>query len=227
MADKEAEKKQAASRAVDEVRDGMLVGLGTGSTAEYVVREIAARIARGLRITATSTSRATEALARSLAIPLVAFEAVARVDLTIDGADEVDSGLRAIKGGGGAMLREKIVAAASDRMVVAVDSSKLVPILGRFPLPVEVLPFAASFAARRLEELGPGPRRRTTSDGSPFLTDQKAYIFDLPLGAIPDPEGLARTLERLPGLIGHGLFLDEIDTVVVGEGEGVRVLRRG
>ena len=138
----ESEKALAAMRAVEEVRDGMLVGLGTGSTAAYAVESLSKRIRHGLRITAVATSQATETLARRLAVPLIPFQRLSSVDLTIDGADEIDHRFQAIKGGGGALLREKVIAAASTRVIVIVDSSKLVPQLGKFPLPVEVVPFA-------------------------------------------------------------------------------------
>ena len=221
---RDREKALAAARAMPEVRDGMLVGLGTGSTAAYAVRAIAARVRDGLRITATATSTATEALARSLGIEPVAFERVARLDLTIDGADEIDHQLRAIKGGGGALLREKVVAAASDRMIVIADGGKLVDTLGRHPLPVEVLPFAAASVERALAEFGvPAPRRRS-ADGTDYLTDQDAYVYDLAFGTIAHPEAVARRLEGVPGLIGHGLFLGLVDVAYVAEGENVRVL---
>lgn len=162
MADLEAEKALAARRAIDEVENGMLVGLGTGSTMAYAIRELGARVGKGLRIKAVATSSASEALARSLGIELLAGSEVARVDLAIDGADEVDPALNAIKGGGGALLREKIVAASADRMIVIVDSSKPVERLGRFKLPLEVLPFASAWVARSLKNLGldAGPRMR-------------------------------------------------------------------
>lgn len=225
MSNLEAEKQLAAVRAVAEVRDGMLVGLGTGSTASHAVRALADRIAAGLRITATATSRATEDLARSLGMALVAFDRIDRVDITIDGADEVDGKLRAIKGGGGALLREKIVATASDQVVVAVDSTKVVPALGRFPLPVEVVPFAAAFAERRLRLLE-APVALRHRGGEPVLTDQGNVIFDVALGLVADPDELAIVLASIPGVVGHGLFLTEISTVVVARGTEVEVRRR-
>lgn len=226
--DLEAEKRRAALAAVDEVRDGMCVGLGTGSTAEHAVRELGSRVADGLRIIGVATSRRTDALARSLAIPLVEMAQVSSIDLTIDGADEIDAALRAIKGGGGAMMREKIVAAASDRVIIAADSSKLVATLGRFRLPVEVLPFASSYARRELDSLCSATEQRRLENGEPYLTDQGAYIFDLGFGQIEDPEGVAAALQSIPGVIAHGLFLKEIDMAVIGVGEETNVLvRRG
>ena len=224
--DIEAEKKRAALQAVALIEDGMLVGLGAGSTAEYAIHEIGSRVATGLRITGVATFRRTRALAERLSIPLLEMEDVPRLDLTIDGADEVDLGLRAIKGGSGAMLREKIVASASDRMIVIADSSKLVSVLGRFSLPVEVLPFACASARRQLEEICPHVEQRRTKSGAPFITDQKAYIFDLPLGQIEDPSALARQLGSIPGLIGHGLFLNEVTMAIIAQCGATRIIDR-
>jgi ribose 5-phosphate isomerase A len=222
----EAEKAMAAARAVEEVRNGMLVGLGTGTTTAYAIRDLAARVRQGLRVDVAVTSRATEALATSLGLTITPFETISRVDLTIDGADEIDPQLRAIKGGGGALLREKIVAAASDRTLIVADSSKPVPRLGRHKLPVEVLPFAAAFVERELKALNGQLVRRVLADGGPFLTDQGAYIYDLTLGRIDDHEALALFLDAVPGITGHGLFLTEIDCVIVAEGDTIRMMTR-
>jgi ribose 5-phosphate isomerase A len=224
--DRDAEKAAAARTAAAEVIDGMLVGLGSGSTAAYAVREIGRRVADGLRVDCVATSTATEALARSLGLSVRPFDDVARVDLTIDGADEIDPSLRAIKGGGGALLREKVVAAASDRVCIIVDASKPVARLGAFPLPVEVLPFAAAWVARALAGLGGAPTRRLGADGSPFHTDQGNVIFDTAFGLIDDAAALAAQLARVPGIVEHGLFLDEIDTLFIGRSSGVAVVRR-
>jgi ribose 5-phosphate isomerase A len=225
MSDLEAEKALAAARAVEEVRDGMLVGLGTGSTAAYAVRRLAERIAGGLRITGTATSRATETLAGELGIPLVAFDRVARVDLTIDGADEIDPQLCAIKGGGGALLREKIVAAASDRVIVVGDSTKPVSRLGRFRLPVEAIPFAAAFVQDRLAAFGV-PVTLRLKGIEPFLTDQGNHIFDIAFESIADRQAVAAALEAIPGVVEHGLFLDEIDTAVIARGTKIDIMQR-
>ena len=154
------------------------------------------------------------------------FDDIARLDLTIDGADEIDPALRAIKGGGGALLREKVVAAASDRVSIVVDASKLVARLGAFPLPIEVLPFAGAWVMRALTELGGTATRRPGADGSPFRTDQGNFIFDAAFGPIEDAIGLAAHLSQVPGIVEHGLFLDEIDTVFIGRSGGVDVRRR-
>ena len=227
LPDLEAEKGLAARRAVDEIRNGMMVGLGTGRTAGYAIREIAKRVAGGLKITAVATSHATHDLASSLGVPVIPFEHIARLDLTIDGADEVDPTLIAMKGGGGALLREKIVAAASDRMIVVVDSSKLVAQLGHFPLPVEVLPFACAFVERRISErFKITAKKRVRAEGSIFLTDQNNYILDLDFSVINDPAGVTLQLKSIPGIIEHGLFLTEVDEVFVGRERKVDILRR-
>ena len=200
MPDIEAQKKRAALYAAGEVRDGMVVGLGTGSTATYAVREIGRRIVQEhLKITATATSAATGALAVALGIPLRPMGEFAELDIVIDGADEIDPKFRAIKGGGGAHFREKIVASASRRTVIVVDSSKPVANLGRFSLPIEVHPFALGTAQRHLQRFGVPVTLRLKADGSPFLTDQQAHVFDAKFGTIPSPEGLAASLEAIPG----------------------------
>lgn len=225
MADLEAEKARAAAKAVEEIRNGMLVGLGTGSTAVHVIRELGLRVATGLSVRATATSRATEHLARQARIPLIPFEQLARVDLAIDGADEVDRELRAIKGGGGALLREKVVAAAADRVVIVADSSKLVTHLGRFPLPIEVIPFAAKFVANQLAIFGV-PLALRRSHNQTFTTDQGNYILDLQLGLMPDPGELAAKLSAIPGVVEHGLFLDQVDSVIIARGPDVERMQR-
>lgn len=225
MADFEAEKALAAANAVEEIRNGMLVGLGTGSTAVHVIRELGLRVATGLSVRATATSRATEHLARQARIPLIPFEQLARVDLAIDGADEVDRELRAIKGGGGALLREKVIAAAADRVIIVADSSKLVAHLGRFPLPIEVIPFAAKFVANQLAFFGvPLALRRIHNQT--FTTDQGNYILDLQLGSMPDPGELAAKLSAIPGVVEHGLFLDQVDSVIIARGPDIERMQR-
>lgn len=204
----------------------MLVGLGSGSTAAYAVKALGQRVAQGLRIDCVATSVSTEALAASVGLRVRPFDDVARVDLTIDGADEIDPHLRAIKGGGGALMREKVVAAASMRVLAIVDSSKPVEQLGRFRLPVEVLPFASGWVMRVLVEHGAEPERRRRPDGSPFRTDQGNYIVDAAFHRIDDPLCLARILAATPGIAEHGLFLDEIDTVFIGRAGGVDILHR-
>ncbi|MFQ5785964.1 MAG: ribose-5-phosphate isomerase RpiA [Alphaproteobacteria bacterium] len=224
--DADRQKRRAAGRSLDFIADGMTLGLGTGSTAAHVVRLLGERVRDGLSVTAVPTSRATETLARDCGIPLAALEDVTRLDLTIDGADEVDPELRLIKGGGGALLHEKIVASASARFVVVADSSKLVPRLGAFPLPVEAVPFAWKVVAERLGEDGHRPTLRRGRDGKPFVTDDGNYILDCACGVIADPEALARRLDAIAGVVEHGLFLGMADCVVVGRADGAEVIGR-
>jgi len=222
VSDLEAEKVLAARRAVDEVQDGMIVGLGTGSTATYAVKCLGERVANGLCIKAVATSRLTEAVAFKVSVPLIPFGGVGSIDLTIDGADEIDPSLHAIKGGGGALLREKVIAAASARVIAVVDSSKFVTRLGRFPLPVEAFPFATAFVGGRLADLG-GPVSLRMEDGRPFVTDQGNHILDVALGSIADSQQTALAISGIPGVAGHGLFLSEIDTVVIAHGGTVEL----
>jgi len=226
MSQQSLEKSLVGRRAVEEVRDGMLVGLGSGSTAAEFVRALGERIRQGLKIEGVPTSTATETLARSVGIPLRPFESISRVDLTVDGVDEIDSQLRAIKGGGGALLREKVVAAASDRMIAIADSSKLVTNIGRFPLPVEVLPFAAAYVERELQKFGVPLQQRTKPDGSPYLTDQGAYIFDISFSRIADPHHVATTISSLPGILEQGLFLNEIDELLLATNNQIQHIKR-
>ncbi|WP_076072714.1 ribose-5-phosphate isomerase RpiA [Sphingomonas montana] len=200
----DADKHAAALAATAEVRPGMLVGLGTGSTAAHAIMALGERVRAGLRITAVATSRATEMLAGAHGITVLPFDDVPGVDLTIDGVDQIDPCRRAIKGGGGAMLREKIVAAASTRMIAIADGSKRVGQLDR-AIPVEILPFARAFVLRRLAELGASATLRIAR------SDQDNLLADAAFGPIADPAGLAVALSAIPGLLGHGLFLHEID----------------
>ena len=225
MFTQEEERRLAAARAVDEIEDGMFVGLGTGSTTAYAIKSLSDRIRQGLRITAVATSRATGMLARRLAVPLVPFEQFSSVDLTIDGADEIDCHFQAIKGGGGALLREKVVAAASSRMIVIVDASKVVQRLGGFPLAVEVVPFASEFVRTHLANLGASVTLRSVG-GEPFITDHSNHILDAAFGKALRPIEIAGAIDAIPGVMEHGLFLSEIDTVVIGRGETVEVRRR-
>jgi len=212
------EKKAAALAAVEEVRPGMLVGLGTGSTAAFAIERLGALVSAGLDIRAVATSRRSEEAARAAGIDLLDFADVPSVDLTIDGADEIDDRLLAIKGAGGAMLREKIVAAASRRMIVIADASKRVDRIGRAKLPVEVLPFARAFVAARLEALDARVALRAD-----YRTDQGNLIMDCIFPDMPDPSALAGHLSAIAGVLGHGLFLDEVDCAYIGDGD--RVIR--
>lgn len=217
-------KRLAAERACDVVQAGMRVGLGTGSTAALFVDALGRR---GLDIVGVPTSEATRAQAQALGIRLATLEEQPELDLTVDGADEVDPALNLIKGGGGALLREKLVAAASRRMIVIADSSKQVAHLGRFPLPVEIVPFGIETTRRRilhclkLLELKAEPRLRTHPDGQVFRTDGGNVILDLPLGEIPDPYGLAAALKGVLGVVEHGLFVAMASCALIGGAEGV------
>ena len=198
------EKKLAAVAAVREIETGMLVGLGTGTTAAFVVTALAERMKTGgLRVRAVSTSNRTEALARENGIEILDFENVSAVDLAIDGADEIDPQRRAIKGGGGALFREKVVAASAKRMIAVVDSSKPVAVLGKFPLPIEVVPFAAAFVMEKVRALAATPGFEPVWR-SRFKTDQGNYILDCPFVRIDDPPALAEQLMRIPGVLEHG-----------------------
>lgn len=221
MADLEQEKEAAARRSVEYVQDGMLLGLGSGSTAAYAIRLIGQRVREGLQVRAIATSARSKQLARKAGIPLLSFEDESEIDVTIDGADEIDPRLQLIKGGGGALLLEKIVAAASAQVVIIADSSKLVTQLGWFPLPVEVLPFGWRVVAERLTALNGNPVRRAGSTGGPFLTDQGHYILDCHFGSISDPKTLADRLDEIPGLIEHGLFLNLASRAIIGRGDSV------
>ena len=219
-------KEAAGRRAAQFVEDGMTVGLGTGSTVYFTLVGLAERIqAEKLSIRGVPTSVDTYQKATEMEIPLVGLDEVERIDLTIDGDDEIDHRFRAIKGGGGALLREKVIAAASTRVIVIVDSSKLVPMLGKFALPVEVVPFATEFVRTRLAELGARVMHRTIA-GTPALTDQSNHILDAALDEIPKPTEIAAAIAAIPGVVEHGLFLDEIDTIVIGRGDTVEVRHR-
>ena len=220
-------KLAAAARALELVESGTTLGLGTGSTADHFTRLLGARVAEGLKLCCVATSERTASLARSLKIPLKELDEVERIDLTVDGADELDRELRLIKGGGGALLREKLVASASRRMVVIADRSKLVARLGAFPLPVEIVRFGHATTARRLEE-GLGQfitgaaqaKLRLAATTAPFVSDGGNRIFDLPCGQIADPDGLARYLDGVVGVVEHGLFLGMATTALVGDEQG-------
>ncbi|MBU1173783.1 MAG: ribose-5-phosphate isomerase RpiA [Alphaproteobacteria bacterium] len=209
----ENDKRLAAKAALVEVRQGMKIGLGTGSTACHFVDLVGGLVREGLACVCVPTSVATERQARALGIPLAELDEVGRLDLTVDGADEVDPALNLIKGGGGALLREKIVAAATDRMVVIADGTKKVDHLGRFPLPIEINPFAAGTTTRAVQNVArqSGCRGsivlRESADGHPFLTDGGHFILDASFGLISAPEALSRALLDIPGVVQHGLFL--------------------
>jgi ribose 5-phosphate isomerase A len=216
----EAQKDAAAAAAVALVADGMLVGLGTGSTAAWAVRRLGARVRAGLRVRCVPTSEATKCLAEAEGITLATLDDVDVLDLAIDGTDEVDQDLVLIKGGGGALLREKVVARMARRFVVIADSSKLVDAVGRFPLPVEVVPFARGAVAREIEGLGAETSQRRSSDGTPIRTDNGNEILDCRFGRIGDPDLIAARLDGIPGVVEHGLFIRMAETLILGEPGG-------
>lgn len=215
------DKRLAAEAAIAEVEAGMLVGLGTGSTAAFAVAALARRVAQGLTVQAVATSEATAQAAFAAGIVVRDFADVSVIDLAIDGADEVDPQLWAIKGAGGAMLREKAVAAAATRMIVIADGSKRVAAIGAAKLPVEVLPFARSLVKARLEALGAAVAIRPD-----YETDNGNQVADCFFTAMPDPRALAAAIEAIPGALGHGLFLDEIDAAYIASAGVVTRLER-
>jgi ribose 5-phosphate isomerase A len=222
----------AAAEALTHVRSGMRLGIGTGSTAEEFVRLLAVKVAEGLKVTGVPTSERTAALCAALGVPLTTLEETPELDLTIDGADELDRSLALIKGGGGALLREKIVAAASKSMIVIADHSKVVETLGAFPLPVEVNKFglSATLAALRhaASALGlPGALDLRKSGGAPFETDGGHFIVDASFGRIPDAEALSAALHRIPGVVEHGLFLNLATFAIIAGRDGVVTLGNG
>lgn len=228
-----SQKLNAARAALDYVEDGMTLGLGSGSTAAEFVRLLGARLAEEeISIKGIPTSRETEQIARESGVPLIGIEQADRIDVTIDGADEVDGRFRLIKGGGACLLREKIIADASDLMVVIIDETKLVETLGAFPLPVEVDPFGFTITAKKvfdaLRRAGvayPDVSLRRLGDGlEPLVTDGGHYILDCACGEIPEPELAAAELIDIPGVIEHGLFIDLARAVIVGEDDGARVM---
>jgi len=226
-------KKRAAVKALEFVENGMTLGLGTGSTAEHFLQALAERVADGLSVMCVSTSLRTAELATSLGIEIRDIDDVSRIDLTVDGADEVDSNLQLIKGGGGALLREKIVASASDRMIVIVDDGKVVDPLGAFALPVEVVPFGWKTTLARLTDIlaehgcpSQEVQLRELEGGGPFVTDGDHYILDCACGEISRPERLAEALSRLPGIVDHGLFIDIASVVIVGRDSETQILEK-
>jgi len=225
--DRDQLKKEAAESAVAQVQDGMIVGLGTGSTAWFAVEAIGRRVAGGLRIVGIPTSEHTQEHARSLGIPLSTLGENPRIDLTIDGADEVEMDtLNVIKGGGGALLREKIVASSTTRLVIVGDETKLVERLGAFPVPVEVVPFGWQATAQKIASLGGAPVLRTGADGTPYVTDGGHYILDCHFGPIASPRELDGRLNGVVGVVEHGLFVGMASQVIVAGAGGVRALGR-
>jgi ribose 5-phosphate isomerase A len=225
-------KRQAAARALDFVQSGMKLGLGTGSTAKHFVELLGARVRDGLEVIGVPTSEATRATAIACGVRLTTLDDAIRLDLTVDGADEIDPSLNLIKGGGGALMREKIVAAASDRMIVIADDSKWVETLGCFPLPIEVVSFGLAATRRAIEktfaECGVSGQLvvRKGPDGHVFVTDSGHWIVDAHLGRIGDAPRLAQSLACIPGVVEHGLFIGLASTAMLAGSQGIRVVER-
>jgi ribose 5-phosphate isomerase A len=228
----EAWKRQAAERALTAVEDGMLVGLGTGSTAAQFVDLLGQRVREGLNVTCVPTSETTRAQAERLGVALTSLDDVPFLDLTVDGADELDGHLRLIKGGGGALLREKIVAMASERMIVIADASKRVATLGTFPLPIEVVRFGLAATHNLVGAVAADAgcsgeiKLRLGKDGQPFVTDCGNVLFDCAFGRIDNPEALDQALKGVPGVVENGLFLGIADAAIIAGPEGVSVIER-
>ncbi|HYM77010.1 MAG TPA: ribose-5-phosphate isomerase RpiA [Candidatus Dormibacteraeota bacterium] len=220
------EKEAAARASLRYVKDGQVVGLGTGSTAAYFIKLLGEQVKNGLRIRGIPTSVRSKELAESLGIPLTTLDECQEIAVTVDGADEVDPQLRLIKGGGGAMLREKIVASATKQLVIVADASKQVARLGKFPLPVEVIRFAQALVAKRITALGAQVQLRTGADGKPYVTDENNHVLDCRFGEIRDADGLAQELSQMPGVVEHGLFIGMASVAIFARGSEIVELKK-
>ena len=220
------EKEAAARASLRFVKDGQVVGIGTGSTAAHFIKLLGEQVKNGLRIRGIPTSVRSGELAQSLGIPLTTLDECQEIAVTIDGADEVDPQLRLIKGGGGALLHEKIVASATKQLVIVVDASKQVQRLGKFPLPVEVIKFSQALVAKRIAALGADVQLRKNPDGKPFVTDENNHILDCRFGEIWNADKLARELSDMPGVVEHGLFIGMASVVLLARGGEIEELRR-
>src|ERR1019366_1791 len=223
--DSKKEKERAGRAAAELVRDGDIVGLGTGSTAYFTVLALGERVKTGLKMVGIPTSNATAELARAVGIPLATLDQHPVIDIDIDGADEIDPKLNLIKGGGGALLCEKVIATASKKMVVIADSGKMVPVLGKFPLPVEIVSFARTVVEKKIASLGATTKLRTRSDGSPYHTDNGNQILACSFGKIEDPPALARILRDIPGVVEHGLFIGLAKLALIGKENSVEEIQ--
>ncbi|MCJ8008618.1 ribose-5-phosphate isomerase RpiA [Lederbergia wuyishanensis] len=212
-------KKLAGEKAIEFIENDMIVGLGTGSTVHWSILKLGELVKQGLNIKGVPTSRQTEQLANELGIPLVGLSSIDQIDLTVDGADEANPDFELIKGGGGALLREKMVASISKRMIVVMDETKYVANLGKFPLPVEVTQFGWEMTCRQIKSLGCEPKLRLNNN-LPFITDNGNYILDCDFGEIYDAENLNHTLNMIPGVVENGLFVNMTDTMVIGNRNG-------
>ena len=225
MQNLEEEKFLAATEAVKLIKDNQIIGLGTGSTAEFVVREIGKLVEKGLKIRGVPTSNRTAELAKSLNIPLIGLDEVDSIDLTIDGTDEFDADLNLIKGGGGALFREKMVARLTEKEVIIADSSKKVDILGAFKVPVEIVPIAVCFARKQIEKIG-GATKIREKDGKIFVTDAGNQILDADFGEINDANDISDKLNAIEGVVCHGLFINLANMVIMAKGNEIKVFNR-
>jgi ribose 5-phosphate isomerase A len=219
-------KKAAALESLRFIREGDIIGLGTGSTFDYILAPLAERVRAGLKILGIATSNQTAKAAAELGIPLTTLDQCQEIDIDIDGADEINPQLSLIKGGGGAFLREKIVASAAKKMVIVADSTKQVSVLGKAPVPVEVIPFAQALVTKEIMALGAKVNLRKDKHGEIYVTDESHHILDCNFGRIADPHSLELQLEDIPGVVGHGLFIGMADVVLIGKGDSVIELRK-
>ena len=220
------EKKIAGIKAAEYIEDNMVLGLGTGSTAYYLIEKVGELVGNGFHIKAVATSQSTAELANKFKIPLVSIDEVERIDLAIDGVDEIDGQFNAIKGGGGALFREKMVSNIADKVIWIMDSSKVVDSIGAFPLPVEILQYGYSHIIRELKLLSLNPALRV-KDGVPFVTDNHNYIVDLHLGKAFDTERVTEKLNDLTGLLETGLFMNTCNKIIIGTSNGVKIVENG
>lgn len=220
-----ANKVAAGEKAAEFVKDGMVIGLGSGSTFYWTLKKLGEMVENGLKIKGIPSSKRTEGWAKEMNVPLTDFSEVETLDLAIDGADEIDPNFQLTKGGGGSLVREKIVDMNAKKLIIIADESKLVQELGKFPLPVEVLPFGWEVTARRIAGLGAKPVLRER-DGSVFVSNNGNYILDCDFGSIPDPEGLHQQLKGLVGVVETGLFINMVDTVIVSGANGIKIMEK-
>jgi len=219
-------KELAAQKALEFISDGMIVGLGSGTTSTHFIKLLGGRVKQGLKIRGIASSNNSEQLAKTLSIPIIDFHQTSSIDVTVDGADEIAPGLALIKGGGGALLREKIVASASKKFIVVADSSKIVAHLGKFPLPIEVIPMAAPLVAAKLSALGIRPSVRHHPEGTEYITDEGNLILDCACGQILDPQALAASVRAIVGVVEHGLFLNMADLAIVSSEREIQLLNK-
>jgi ribose 5-phosphate isomerase A len=226
LPDADAAKKLAAQKSLEFISNGMVVGLGTGSTSTHFIRLLGERVRQGLKIRGISSSKVSADLAMSLSIPIIDLQQCPEIDVAVDGADEVGPGLALIKGGGGALLREKIVASAAKRFIVVADSTKVVKRLGKFPLPVEVIPMASTLVARKLLDLGLSSKVRRVKTGGEYITDEGNLILDCASTEIQDPDALAASIRKIIGVVEHGLFLHMAEMALIADGAEVVTLTK-